>query len=223
VFVEARLPPILFDNPALLEQNWTAPPKGWLFGTWDVTYSSVISYSFLYNFQYFGAAYSEATIPGQNLDLTSFQISPTDSHVYTAYGIDTPHYRGNSDCGAECAYVYDFRGPNIDAANTWNLLAWGVDTRGDEYHVVYETQSYDRNGEPLPGNTPGIDVICRNGEGPSQETLAGIFSALTGLGNANITSIVERIKRMKYDGRRKAEPQIVCGLSCLNNTNLPRM
>ena len=154
------------------------------------------------------------TLPGQNNDLTSFQLA-NQSALFTAYGIDTPRRSNNPSLGPEWEAVYDFVGTGALAAvnNTWELLAWGYDTHGDGYLVIYETPVAS-NGAPS-----GLDIESRSEDGPSPQTLNGIYDALVRLGNEELTGLVRSTQRLVRDGRRSGTPPVQCDAACVNNTN----
>ncbi|MCJ1367424.1 hypothetical protein MMC16_006557 [Acarospora aff. strigata] len=152
-----------------------------------------------------------ATIPGQNSDLTSYQLASSNdsSRIWTAYGIDTPRPRNFN--------VYDFQGTGkLNAiSNTWELLAWGEDSRGDGYLVIYETPVV------ATGGPAGLDIESRVEGGPSLETLGHIFKALTGLGNEELTKLVGEIGKVPRNGARENLAPVICDEDCRENVNQP--
>ena len=210
--IQARVPPTL-NQP--VDPSWKPPPVEWLLGAIKMTYSSIPEYFELYNIQSNIEPFNNVT--GQHVDLTSYQVSANDSHVYTAYGIDTPHY--NSNYGYEYTGVYDFRGNGTLSAvqNSWEVVAWGYDTDGIEFQALYETAVI-----PAAAQSPaGLDILSKSVNGPSAETLYAIYSAVAGLGNTNLTAILPTIKPLVHDGRRDGLVPVICNEACLNNTNLP--
>ncbi|CAL1699634.1 unnamed protein product [Somion occarium] len=114
----ARLPPTINPNPKSA-LDWIAPPPGWFYGNWKVTYTSQPTYLPFDNMQYDSSPVfpQSATLPGQNNDLTSYQTA-NSSTILTVYGIDTPRRSNDPSLGPEWDVVYDFVGMgNLAAIN----------------------------------------------------------------------------------------------------------
>ena len=156
------------------------------------------------------------TLPGQNNDLTSYMLA-NQSAVFTAYGFDAPRRSSDPSLGPEWDGVYDFIGVGALAAfnNSWEILAWGYDTRGDGYTVFYETP-VAANGAPS-----GLDIDSRSENGPSPQTLNSIYDALMRLGNKELTGLVHSMRKLVMDGLRTGIPPVQCDITCVNNTNAP--
>lgn len=214
--VEVRLPPTINPDPKSY-LSWVSPPPGWFYGNWAITYSSQPSYLTLQNFQYDASPVfpQSAEIPGQNNDLTSFQV-PNSSTIYTAYGIDTPRRSTQESLGPEWDHVYDFAGTGAIAAvnNTWELLAWGYDTCGVGYMVIYET-AVAANDSPS-----SLDIESRLDVGPSHETLVEIYEQLRGLGSEELTNLVEETVQLVQNGDRRGLGPVSCDAACINNTRV---
>lgn len=214
--VTVRLPPTINPDPKMFS-SWVAPPPGWFYGNWKVTYTSQPVYLPLQNMQYDGSPVfpQSSTLPGQNNDLTSYQLA-NDSTVFTAYGIDTPRRSNDPSLGAEWEAVYDFVGTGSLAAtnNTWELLAWGYDTRGDGYMAIYETPVAE-SGQPS-----GLDILSRSENGPGAGTLKGIYDALLTLGNTELSGLVHSTQKLVIDGQRTGMPPVQCDVGCVNNINV---
>ena len=215
--VRARLPPTINPDPKPFS-TWVAPPPGWFYGNWKATYTSQPAYFSMQNMQYdFSPVFPQSTsTPGRNNDITSFQLA-NQSTVFTAYGIDTPRRSKDPSLGPEWDAVYDFTGMGALATvtNTWQIIAWGYDTLGDGYLVLYETPV------AATGASSGLDIESRSENGPSLETLIRIYSALTALGNEELTGLVYSMQKQVVDGRRSGTPPVQCDIACVNNTGLP--
>lgn len=215
--VQARLPPTVAPNTSLFS-SWVAPPPGWFYGNWKVTYTSQPAYFPFHNFQWDSSPlFPQSTgLPGQNNDLTSYQLA-NDSTVVTAYGIDTPRRSNDPSLGPEWDSVYDFDGTGALASvnNSWELLAWGYDTCGDAYTIIYETPVVAIN------SLSGLDIDSRSEHRPSPKTLEGIYDALTHLNNTELTELVRTTRKLVVDGRRTELPPVECDARCVDNTNLP--
>ncbi len=212
--VQVRLPPTINPSPKSF-LSWVPPPPGWFYGNWAITLTSQPTYLPLKNFQYDAYPLFPQSLetPGQNVDLTSYQVGNSTT-ILTAYGIDTPRRSTNKTLGLEWDQVYDFAATGAIQAvnNTWELLAWGYDTCGVGYMVIYETPVV-ASGAPA-----GLDIEARSDVGPSHQTLRDIFEALRGLGNAELTSLVGQIVPLVKNGARRGMSPVVCDAACLNNT-----
>lgn len=212
--VEARLPPTINPDPSRF-LSWAPAPPGWIYGNWIITHTSQPSYFSLVNFQADTSPIfpQSAETPGQNNDLTSFQLAGSTT-IHTAYGIDTPRRSNQKSLGPEWDHVYDFVGAGALSAvnNTWELLAWGYDTCGIGYLVIYETPV------AATGAPAGLDIESKIDTGPSKETLREIYSALRGLGNEELTRLVGQTVPLVQNGARTGVDPVVCGVDCLNNT-----
>ena len=163
--VDLQLPPTLAGRRNSI---WHAPPYGWIFGNWKVTYSSQPTYQDLYNFQIDWSP----VLPydaGKRNRLTSYQTQNA-SRILTTFGYDIPDPIDPNS-------VADFfpTGPLGPLNNSDEIIAWGYDTDGLSYLVVYETAVV---AEPAP---PGIDVFSRSETGPSNVTLQAIIQGFLGM------------------------------------------
>lgn len=214
--VSVRLPPSL-DTSRKHYSSYRAMPAGWLFSTqWHLTYSSQPVYTQLSNMQWNSSPVfpQSSTLPGQNNDLTSYQFG-NSTVIATSYGIDTPRRSNDKSLGPEWDDVYDFVGNGKLAAlnNTFEVLAWGYDTSGIPYHVVYETLVVATN------SPTDIDVLSGSDTGPSKATLTEIFNALYTFKNAQVTQIARQVMPLTQNGARRGLGPVVCDEACVNNDN----
>lgn len=191
-------------------------PAGWLYGNWHVTYSSQPTYLSLLNLQWSPSPHFPGSdaLPGQNNDLSSFQLA-NDPTVRTAYGIDTPRRSNNKTLGSGWNDVYDFVGTGGLAAvnNSIEIMAWGYDTEGVPYTVMYETAVLDP-AQPQPAD---LDIDSKSDMGPTNATLHFIFKALLELGNQDISELVKQTVPLVQNGARRGLGPVVCDAACVNN------
>lgn len=214
-----QLPRVSVRYPPTIEPDepWEAPPYAWTFGNSFVTYTSFAPYLELYNYQ--ADIYprfpttQEAADLRQNLDLASYSGPPTgnstlDSHVYTAFGLDTPA----PEIGSA---IYNFSGQgDWHLTNYYMHLAWGDDTNGDGYLVLYET--------PIAVDVdPTLSITSRSPTGPSNSTLHAIFNALNstfkGETRGKLAELAGNLQKTKNDGRRDALGIAACDAACMDN------
>ncbi|KAI0786489.1 hypothetical protein C8Q75DRAFT_734847 [Abortiporus biennis] len=176
--VNVRLPPTLDSQPE--KSRWLSTPKGWLLGNWVVTATSQPTYRDLVNFQYDSSLIvpQSKETPGQLHDVTSWQEG-NSSTIHTAYGVDTPRRSTNKTLGAEWNDVYDFSGTGSlnGTTSSWEVMAWGCDTCGIEYVVIYESATAADNAPA------GLDIQSRADTGPSADTLNQIYTSIKNLNN----------------------------------------
>lgn len=212
--VQARLPPTINPNPET-SLSWIPPPPGWIYGHWFITHSSQPTYVPLLNFQndLYPVFPQTAGAFIQNHDLSSYQLSGS-SVIHTAYGIDTPRRSTQKSLGPEWDHVYDFMGAGALSAvnNTWELLAWGYDTCGHRYLVIYETP-VAASGAPAC-----LDLQVETDTTPSPETLQEIFHALRKLENEDLSRLVDQTIPLVQNGARNGMGPVECGVDCINNT-----
>ncbi|KAI8934282.1 hypothetical protein NX059_009021 [Plenodomus lindquistii] len=203
--VHARLPPA-FD-PNYTNSKWTPPPAGWYFKFWKMIFASNQQYAAFRNIQYEPTAVDPANLTGLVEELFSFQLRGNDT-IYTTYGIDTP------DPQYPAVLRYNATGIIAGATSEYSILAWGCDANGEPYYTSYSTAT-EATSTPA-----GIDVLSTNPRGPDDATSEAIIGALKGLGNAEITELVNNFTRMAYDGARDGLPRIVCDDYCKSNQNI---
>lgn len=213
--VHARLPPSLNPNPEHTGA-YEPMPSGWLYGTWHVTFSSQPNYLPLLNLQWNPSPHfpENGTLPGQNNDLSSFQLAG-DTTIHTAYGIDTPRRSNDPTLGPGWADIYDFVGTGglRTINNSIEMIAWGYDTDGVPYAVMYETPVLD----PSNLGPADIDIDSRSDTGPTNATLGVIFDELLKLGNKEIAALTEQIVPLVQNGARRGLGPVVCDAACVNN------
>ena len=187
--------------------TWAPAPYGYHFGSWWVSHSSQPTYQPLYNLQieYYPVLPQSASF--RNVDLTSYQLANSSS-VITGFGYDYYHYNDTvSD------WVYDFVGTGTLAAfnNTWELLAWGYDTDGEPYMVLYET--------PVAFNSApsDIDILSRVKGGPTADTRRALLEGLKELEIAELTMLVAEMVELPVDDRRDGLGPALCDQACMNN------
>ena len=212
--VHTRIPPLINPNPERFA-SWMPPPADWLFGNWKFTYTSQPLY--LADWQNAQVDISptfpaNASLPGQLNDLTSYQ-PPNSATVATFYVIDTPHRSSNTSLGIEWDAVFDFQGVGaISTINSsWAILAWGYDTCGLPFFVMYQTETASIT------SSPDLDILSRSDQGPTKETLVEILRSLRALGDEGITALVGQIKPTIQDGKRRGQPPVVCDEACVDN------
>ncbi|CAL1699618.1 unnamed protein product [Somion occarium] len=214
--VQARLPPTINPDPKS-SICWVPPPPGWFYGNWKMTYSSEPSYLHLHNMHSDTSPVfpQSSKLPGQNNDVVSYQIANSTT-ILTEHTIDTPRRSKDPSLGPEWDAVYDTVGTGNMAAvnNTWELLAWGYDTCGDGYLVIYETAT------PIIRSPSGLDIESRSENGPSPETLADIFVELLALNNTELSELVKGTVKQVVDGRRWGMSPVECDAHCVNNTGV---
>ncbi|TCD61344.1 hypothetical protein EIP91_008571 [Steccherinum ochraceum] len=212
--VVVRLPPFLCTREAR-GSSYKPLPTGWLYGNWKLTYSSQASYQSLENLELDSSPVfpQSAALLGQANDLSSYTL-PNSTILQTGYGVDTPRRSRDKTLGPEWDDVYDFVGNGVLAITdtSFAFLAWGYDTIGVPYVVIYESPV------TLTGIPSAIDIESRSQGGPSKATLDKIFQELRALNNPEITQLVYQIKPLVRNGNRANTGPVVCDAACVNNT-----
>ena len=197
-------------------------PVGWRYGNWKFTSSSQPAYAAFVNVQWdLSPSFPQsATIPGQDNDVASFQIAGDPSGtILTLYGIDTPRLSNDPSIGSGWADVYDWVGAGAVSTmnNSIEVIAWGYDTDGIPYTLVYETPITDP-AHPQPAD---IDVASRSDSGPSQATLTEVFAALSSLGNQELSDLIGQVVPLVQNGARDGQPPVTCDATCMSNSDFP--
>ena len=193
--------------------GWQPPPIPWLYGNWKITYSSQPGYQFLPNFQADHYPVLPQAPPDvyRQVDLTSWSLfNSTSTGVFTAFGYIDPLFAIDPT-----GFTYNFTGTGFAAAltNIWELMAWGYDTAGDGYSVIYETP-------PEPGLPADVTISSRVETGPTAATMKAILAQMVALGNAEISGYAAGMLKIPLDGRRTGQPPVVCDASCIQNVDL---
>lgn len=151
-------------------------------------------------------------IDGTLQDLTSeFALNET-SFVFKNYGIDTPTVINGKPVAD--SYTYIPTGPLFFANNTWEVMAWGYDTKGVPYSVVYETPA----DAGIVG--PSLDIISRDDNGPSEETWKMIRAGIKGLHNKDLDNLLASVVKLTQNGGRNGELYPSCNSTCMTNGKL---
>lgn len=186
-----RLPPTL----GIEDDKWIPTPGDWLLGTWYFTHSNRPTYQTWKNMQWTLSATANNSFDDTLNDLTSFQLlsGPDTTTVWKIYGVDTRTVvAGNI---TRDSYNYGPNGPLDFAGNIWEVIAWGYDKGGVLYDVVYESEV---DGQ----TTTAFDIISRNDNGPSRDTLDTINEAVRGIKNAQLSALLADVKNLEQNGRR---------------------
>jgi hypothetical protein len=113
--------------------------------------------------------------------------------VWKIYGVDTRTVvAGNI---TRDSYNYVPAGPLDFAGNIWEVIAWGYDKGGVPYAVVYETEA---DGQI----SPAFDIISRNDNDPSQDTVDAINEAVRRIKNAQLSALLAAVKNLEQNGGR---------------------
>lgn len=194
--VQVRLPPIFnTTNPHHHGEFWRPPPVGFYFKPWSIILATNPQYSAMRNIQYDPTPVDPSDPTGLVNDLFSFQ-RPGNDTVFTTYGVDTPI----PDIPA--ALRFAATGVLTGATSEYYFLAWGCDANRVPYYSSYSTATN------LTQSPAGIDLLSTNDQGPDQATIDAIIKALKSLGNEEITSLVEQLKRIVQDGGRRNMPRV---------------
>lgn len=149
-----------------------------------------------------------AETPGLLNDLTTAQIGNSPA-LHAIYVIDTPLRSINESFGPK--WDDTFQGVGVGGAAgfnlTWAIVAWGYDTIGVGYFVIYEHS---------PPNS-AFDIFSRSDGGPSPETLRSIDEAMRKLGDQQLSQIIDRIVPMVQNGARRGSPPFQCDATCIND------
>ncbi|KAH8094500.1 hypothetical protein BXZ70DRAFT_947732 [Cristinia sonorae] len=209
-----RLPPFL-DAEGHHESSYKSLPEGWAYGNWKETYSSQPAYLELQNYEFdsYPLVPQSEELPGQNVDLLSWTLE-NDTTLYTQYGIDTPKRSSDKSLGPNWDDVFDYvpTGDLSDQSNSYAYLAWGYDTDGVEYTVIYETAI------AATGSPACIDIESRSTTGPSKETYDEIVAGLFALDNEEITELTRELEPLVHNGARDGFGPVECDEACRNNT-----
>ncbi|KAM7184804.1 hypothetical protein V8F20_012049 [Naviculisporaceae sp. PSN 640] len=206
--ISVRLPPT-FDGGASTA-TWSIPPIDWDWGYWYQTYSSSAN-TFQRNLHCWTMPVDPVGSPaGVREELASFQLTGTDSTIYTTYGLETP-------ISPAFPFAWNYTGSGIlsQATDFLEILAWGTDCNGVGYRVSHSTYTAFTN-------TPAtLDILSRSVDGPDPITLANLQSALIGLGNCEITARAEAWVAALHDTDRDGLPPVeTCDAQCQTNENL---
>lgn len=204
--INFRLPPT-FLLPA--HHSWEPTPPMWFFGTWYFGHSNSPVYQLFQDMQW--TLYPTGTfgIDGTLQDLTTeFAVNET-SFVFKNYGIDTPTVINGAP--VPDSYTYIPTPPLAFANNTWEVIAWGYDSEGVPYAVVYET--------PEDGGLigPVLDIISRSDKGPTKATLDAIYDGINDLHNDALDVLLKAVVVLPQNGARNGELYPSCNATCQAN------
>ena len=148
-------------------------------------------------------------IDGTLQDLTTeFALNRTD-FVFENYGIDTPTVINGKPVADSFTYIPT--GPLAFANNTWEVIAWGYDSIGVPYSVVYETPA----DAGFVG--PSLDIISRDDTGPSKATLDLIYAGIKELHNQQLDGLLASVVKLTQNGGRNGERYPSCNATCTSN------
>jgi hypothetical protein len=186
-----RLPPTF----GIEDDKWIPTPGDWFLGTWYFTHSNQPTYQTWKNMQWTLSATANNSFDGTLNDLTSFQLlsGPDTTTVWKIYGVSTRTVLAGNI--TRDSYYYVPAGPLDFVSLTWEVIAWGYDKGGVPYAVVYETEA---DGQ-IP---PAFDIISRNDNGPSRDTLDAINEAVKGIKNAQLSAMLAAVKNLEQNGGR---------------------
>jgi hypothetical protein len=204
--IEFRLPPT-FELPS--QHAWEPTPPFWFLGTWYFGYSNSLIYQLFQDMQW--TLYPTGTygIDGTLQDLTTeFALNKT-SFVFKNYGIDTPTVIKGTP--VPDSYTYIPTPPLTFANNTWEVIAWGYDSEGVPYSVLYET--------PADGGLvgPSLDIISRSDKGPSKPTLDTIYDGIKDLHNDALDALLKNVVKLPQNGGRNGQLFPSCNATCQTN------
>lgn len=148
-------------------------------------------------------------IDGTLQDLTSEFARNETSFVFKNYGIDTPTVINGKPIPD--SYTYVPSGPLAFANNTWEVIAWGYDSNGVPYAVLYETPA----DAGLVG--PALDIISRDDDGPSKATLNAIYDGIKDLQNSQLNTLLASVVKLNQNGGRNGELYPSCNTTCMTN------
>jgi len=152
-------------------------------------------------------------LDGTLQDLTTeFALNET-SFVFKNYGVDTPTLINGQP--VPDSYTYIPTPPLTFANNTWEVIAWGYDSDGVPYAVVYET--------PADGGIvgPSLDIISRSDKGPSKPTMDAIYDGISDLHNDALTALLKIVVKLPQNGARNGELFPSCNATCQTNGMFP--
>ena len=201
-----RLPPAL---DSCYDAAWEPTPANWFLGTWYFIYSNSLIYQLFQDMQWTLSPTETTPLDGTLQDLTSeFSLNET-SFVFKNYGIDIPTVKDGKLIPD--SYFYVPTGPLAFANNTWEVIAWGYDSNGVPYSVVYETPA----DAGLVG--PSLDIISRDDNGPSKLTLDAIHEGIKGLHNDQLDKLLASEVKLKQNGGRNGQRYPSCNATCVTN------
>ncbi|KAJ3476874.1 hypothetical protein NLI96_g10861 [Meripilus lineatus] len=195
-------------DPTAEGPSWMSPPPGWLYGTWSLTHTSQRAYLPLRNIQFDASpVFPQSTnTPGRLNDLLTFQIGDSLA-LHAVYGIDTPLRSIHRSFDSKWDYSFHLVGVGGSTGFnlTWAITAWGYDSSGIGYFLLYEH------------NPPNFDIFSKSDSGPSHETLESIHKAVRELGNEKLSQAVGHIVPTMQDGARRGEPPFQCDMACIDD------
>ena len=140
-------------------------------------------------------------------DLFSWQYAKS-SRILTVYAVDKPL----PEIGA---YVFnDTISGAINDTTILNWVAWGTDTSGHDFFVLY--------GGAAEGTLyfePEIDIFSRADGGVSDTTLDSIIYCFGNVGISELNGLVAKVYKTNFDGRRVGMPPTSCNETCMQNEN----
>jgi len=140
---------------------------------------------------------------------TEFALNETHHFVFENYGVDTPTVINGKIIPD--SYFYVPTGPLFFANNTWEVIAWGYDSNGVPYSVVYETPA----DAGFVG--PSLDIISRDDSGPSKLTFDAIYEGIKALHNDQLDKLLASIVKLKQDGGRNGQRFPTCNATCMTD------
>lgn len=149
------------------------------------------------------------SIDGTLQDLTTEFAFNETFYVFKNYGIDTPTFINGK--AVPDSYTYVPTGALAFANNTWEVIAWGYDGKGVPFAVVYET--------PAAAGAVGasLDIISRDDDGPSKETLKEIEDGVKALHDSQLNSLLASVVKLTQNGGRNGQLYPSCNATCMTN------
>jgi hypothetical protein len=200
-----RLPPSLSSSPSSAA-TWNGTPGDWFLGTWYFFASSSPVYQTTDNMQWTLTSISQSNDSAASThlqDLTTYYINGSE---YPFYGFDSPIVTN--------AYTYIPTGLIANYNNTWTVIAWGYDSMGVPYSVLYETAAYQ--------SVPYLDFISRDECGIQDDTFQLLQDGVRHLNNIELNSLLANVTKLTQSGARNGQPYPSCNATCMTNGEFSR-
>lgn len=211
--MEFRLPPF-FDEGDY--RAWEPTPANWLIGTWYFQYSNSPIYHKFQDIQWTLSPTDSNPVDGTLHDLTTEYALNLTSHIYQEYGVDIPTVL--DELPVPDSYTYmptQVPSSGFTFENgTWAVIAWGYDSNGVPYAVVYEGAAN--------GVGPVVDIISRDDDGPSKATVDLVLAGIKDLNNTVLGTALTSLMLVSQDGGRNEEMYPSCNATCMTNSRYPK-
>ncbi|KAF4546186.1 uncharacterized protein LTHEOB_4183 [Lasiodiplodia theobromae] len=195
-----RLPPS-FSDPPFSPDSWDKVPDYWNYGVWYFVATSSAILADWTNIQW---EMTPLSLDNQSAP----SVEGQEFFYFELLGVPVKLY-GTTWPLAPDSYESTLPGAGAVINNVWEFIAWGYDSKGVPYALLYETQA-----GPLP---PSISLLSRSNSGVAEDTYELLREGLRNLGNADLAQLADDLYHLPHNHNNDGEPFPTCGSTCKLN------